>query len=372
MTGIPFVDLKAQYRRIQPEIDAAMQDVVENTAFIGGQRVKDFEAAFAEFCGVTFAIGVGNGTDALSVALRALGVGPGDEVITVSHTFIATAEAISTVGATPVFAEIDARRYTLDPAKLEALITEKTKAILPVHLYGQIADMDGIMAIAEAHGLKVLEDAAQAHGATYKGKRAGSIGHAATFSFYPGKNLGAYGDAGAVVTDDEDVAKYARMYANHGRLTKYEHEFEGVNSRMDGLQAAVLGTKLPHLDEWNEERRRAATWYDELLAPLSQHVTTPYIAPECESVYHLYVIQVPERDDLLTRLKDAGISGGIHYPVPLHEQPAYRHMQHSPEDFPVTHEVAANIVSLPMFPEITQEQCQAVARVVAEHVRAVT
>jgi dTDP-4-amino-4,6-dideoxygalactose transaminase len=366
---IPFVDLKAQYQRIQPEIDAAMQDVVSNTAFIGGQHIKDFEAAFAEYCGVKFAIGVGNGTDALSIALRAMGVGPGDEVITVSHTFIATSEAISQIGATVKFADIDPRRYTLDPSKLEAVITEKTKAILPVHLYGQIADMDAIIRIADQHGLQVLEDAAQAHGATYKGKRAGSMGHAATFSFYPGKNLGAYGDAGAVVTGDEGIAEYARMYANHGRFSKYEHEFEGVNSRMDGLQAAVLGTKLPHLDEWNEERRRAATWYDELLAPLSQHVVTPYVAPGSEAVFHLYVVQVPERDALLARMKDAGISGGIHYPIPLHEQPAYRHLNLAPEDFPVTHQVAANIVSLPMFPEITQEQCEAVARVVAEHIR---
>ena len=371
MTAIPFVDLQAQYRRIQPEIDAAMQDVVSNTAFIGGQHLKDFEAAFAEFCGVKHAIGVGNGTDALSIALRAMGTGPGDEVITVSHTFIATSEAISETGATVKFIDIDPRRYTLDPAKLAEVISEKTKVILPVHLYGQIADMDAIVNIAERHGIRVLEDAAQAHGATYKGKRAGSIGHAATFSFYPGKNLGAYGDAGAVVTNDEGVAEYARMYANHGRLSKYEHEFEGVNSRMDGLQAAILGAKLPHLDEWNEERRRAATWYDELLAPLSKHVITPYIAPESEPVYHLYVIQVPERDALLDRMKDAGISGGVHYPVPLHEQPAYRHLNHAPDAFPVTHQVAANIVSLPMFPEITQEQCEAVARVVAEHVRAV-
>lgn len=368
--GIPFVDLKAQYQRIKPEIDATIQDVVSNTAFIGGKKLKEFEVAFAEFCGAKHAIGVGNGTDALEIALKGLGVGDGDEVITVSHSFIATSEAIKQVGGQVRFVDIDPRTYTLDPDKLAAAITPRTKVIIPVHLYGQPADMQRIMQIAEQHGIKVLEDSAQAHGAVYQGQRPGTLGHIAAFSFYPGKNLGAYGDGGAIVTNDDELAKFCRMYANHGRLTKYEHEFEGVNSRLDGLQAAILNVKVKYLDGWNAERRQAAAWYDELLTPLSPTVTIPHVQAETSPVYHLYVIQVPERDALLERLSAAGISGGVHYPVPLHEQPAYRHLNHAPEDFPITHAVARNIVSLPMFPEITREQVEAVVAVVAQHVEA--
>jgi len=369
MTSVPFVDLKAQYARIKPEMDAALQDVIANTAFIGGKKLKEFEAAFAAYCGVKHVIGVGNGTDALTIALKAMGVGAGDEVITVPNTFIATGEAITNAGASVKFVDIDARTYNMDATRLEAAITEKTKAVLPVHLYGQMADMDAIMAVAQKHKLLVLEDCAQAVGASYKGKKAGSIGDMAAFSFYPGKNLGAYGDGGAVLTNNDDFAKYARMYANHGRLTKYEHEFEGVNSRLDGLQAAVLGVKLSYIDTWNAERRQAAEWYDELLAPLSQQVLTPYVSPDSEAVFHLYVIQVPARDKLLERMKANGVDGGIHYPVPLHKQPAYRYMGHAPEDFAQSNAIAERIVSLPMFPEITREQCTQVARVVAEHVR---
>ncbi len=368
--SIPFVDLKAQYRRIQPDIDAAIRAVVDNTAFIGGQTLKDFEAEFAAYCGVAHAVGVGSGTAALMVGLKALGVGAGDEVITTPHTFIATGEAISHIGARVVFVDIDPKTYLIDPAHIEAAITPRTKAILPVHLYGQMADMDAIMTLADAHNLMVLEDAAQAHGARWGEGLAGSFGHLSAFSFYPGKNLGAYGDAGAVTTDNGDYARFCRMYANHGRLTKYEHEFEGASSRLDGLQAAILRAKLAHIDTWNADRRRVAGWYDELLAPLVEHVTTPYVAPQAEHVYHLYVIQVPERDALLARLKEHGIAGGIHYPVPLHEQPAYAYLEHTPEDFPVTHQVAGRIVSLPMFPELTREQCDQVAGVVAAHVHA--
>ncbi|MFP4322057.1 MAG: DegT/DnrJ/EryC1/StrS family aminotransferase [Anaerolineales bacterium] len=367
---IPFVDLKAQYRRIQAEIDAAIKTVVDNTAFIGGQTVKDFEADFAAYCGLPHVVGVGSGTAALMLGLKALGIGRDDEVITASHTFIATAEAITHVGARLVFVDIDPKTYLIDPAKVEAAITPRTKAILPVHLYGQMADMAALMEIAQRHNLVVLEDAAQAHGARFNGQIAGSAGHMGAFSFYPGKNLGAYGDAGAIMTADEAVARFCRMYANHGRMTKYEHEFEGVSSRLDGLQAAVLRAKLPHIDTWNADRRRAAAWYDELLAPLAEQVTTPYVAPGAEHVYHLYVIQVPQRDALLARLKENGIAGGIHYPVPLHEQPAYAYLNHVPEDFPVTHALAQNIVSLPMFPELTQDQCAQVAEVVAAHVEA--
>lgn len=370
MASIPFVDLKAQYQSIKPEIDAAIAQIIENTAFIGGQKLRDFEAAFAQFCGVKHVVGVGNGTDALIVGLKTMGIGKGDEVITTPHTFIATSEAITQAGATVKFVDIDPRTYNLDPKALAAAITPKTKAIMPVHLYGQPADMTPIMDIAQQHNLLVIEDAAQAHGARYKGRRTGTLGHAAAFSFYPGKNLGAYGDAGAFVTDNDDWAKFARMYANHGRLSKYEHEFEAVNSRLDGMQAAILAAKLPHLDEWNAKRRQAALWYDELLAPLSEHVVTPYVLPDTEPVFHLYVIQVPKREKLLERMKAAGIEGGIHYPVPLHQQPAYRYMGHKPEDFPVTQRVATNIVSLPMFPEITQSQVERVAQVVAEHINA--
>jgi dTDP-4-amino-4,6-dideoxygalactose transaminase len=368
MAKLPLVDLKAQYAGIKAEIDAAMAEVLNQTAFIGGQKLKDFEAAFAAYCGVKYAIGVGNGTDALAVALKALGVGPGDEVISVSHSFIATTEAVTQVGARLRFVDIDPRTYTLDPQKLAAAITPATKAIIPVHLYGQIANMPAILEVARAHGLRVLEDSAQAHGARLEGRRAGAWGDMACFSFYPGKNLGAYGDGGAIVTDDEALAKYARMYANHGRLSKYEHEFEGVNSRLDGLQAAILNVKLAHLDTWNAQRRQAAEWYAELLSPLGEQVLLPYVPPGHEPVYHLYVIQVAERDSLLDKLKAADIEGGIHYPVPLHEQPAYRYMGHGPEDFPHTHLAAKRIVSLPLFPEITLQQCEQVAAVVKAHV----
>lgn len=368
MSKIPFVDLNAQYQRIKGDIDSAMAEVIATSAFIGGKKLKAFEAAFADYCNVKHVVGVGNGTDAITVVLKALGIGAGDEVITTPHTFIATSEAVTQTGAKVIFADIDPRTYIIDPAKIEAFITPQTKAIMPVHLYGQMADMDAIMSIAAKHNLYVLEDAAQAHGATYKGKKAGSIGHAATFSFYPGKNLGAYGDGGAIATNNDEVARVARMYANHGRLTKYEHEFEAINSRLDGLQAAILLAKLPYLDQWCAERRQAALWYDEMLAPFSQTITTPYVSPNGEAVYHLYVIQTPQRDALLDRLKAADIEAGIHYPIPLHEQPAYRYMNHQPSDFPITHEVARNIVSLPIFPEITQAQCQAVAEVVAAHV----
>lgn len=368
MAKLPLVDLKAQYAGIKAEIDAAIAEVLNQTAFIGGQKLKDFEAAFAAYCGVKFAIGVGNGTDALSIALKAMGVGPGDEVISVSHSFIATTEAVTQVGARLRFVDIDPLTYTLDPEKLAAAITPATKVIIPVHLYGQLANMPAILEVARAHGLRVLEDSAQAHGASLEGRRAGAWGDMATFSFYPGKNLGAYGDGGAIVTDDEGLAKYARMYANHGRLSKYEHEFEGVNSRLDGLQAAILGVKLAHLDDWNAQRRQAAEWYAELLAPLGDQVLLPYVPPGHEPVYHLYVIQVAERDALLEKLKAAGIEGGIHYPIPLHEQPAYRYMGHQPEDFPHTHQAARQILSLPLFPEITLQQCETVVAVVREHV----
>ncbi len=367
---IPLVDLKAQYARIKPEIDAAMQRVVENTAFIMGKEVKAFEDGFAAYQGVKHAIGVSSGTDAIFLALAALGIGPGDEVITVAHTFIATAEPIVHLGAKPVFVDIDPQTYNLDPALLEAAITPRTKAIMPVHLYGQFADMQPILDIAQRHNLPVIEDAAQAHGAEYQGKRAGSWGIAACFSFYPGKNLGAYGDAGAVVTNDDALAKKIAMLRNHGRTTKYEHDMIGYGDRLDALQAAVLAAKLPHLEAWNDARRTHADYYDAALAGLPG-VVIPQRLPDARHVYHLYVIRVQgNRDALIEHLKTQGVDAGIHYPVPLHVQPAMRFLGYNAGDFPHSEAAAASIVSLPMYPELTPEQRSYVVEALAEWVGA--
>lgn len=372
MPNIPFVDLKAQYQSIKAEMDAAIENTIVNTAFIGGQEMKAFEAEFAAFCAdgndaPVYCASCGNGTDAIYLALKALGIGAGDEVITVSHTFIATAEMITMAGATPVFIDIREDTMLMDPDKIEAAITPRTKAIIPVHLYGQICEMDRIMAIANKHGLKVIEDAAQAHGARYQGKRAGTFGHAATFSFYPGKNLGAYGDAGAVVSTDEQVIHRVKMTANHGRTDKYLHEFEGTSSRLDGLQAAVLRVKLPHLDNWNAGRRKVADRYAELLSDGS--VTLPEVHPDAEPVWHLFVIRLADREGLQQHLKDHGVSTGIHYPVPLHLQPAYAHLGIAEGSLPVTEKVAQQILSLPMYSEITDDQIQHVVDSVRTGIR---
>jgi dTDP-4-amino-4,6-dideoxygalactose transaminase len=357
--NIPLVDLKAQYRSIQPEMDAAIQEVLDSTAFVGGTQIKQFEKEFAAFCEVPYAIGVGNGTDALELALRACGVGSGDEVITVSHTFTATAEAVIAVGATPVLVEIDPQTYNMDVGDLEGKITPRTRAIIPVHLYGQPADMDPILEVAQRHGLRVIEDAAQAHGARYKGRRAGSLGDIACFSFYPGKNLGAYGDAGALTTADPDLAQYVRFMHNHGRTEKYIHDYIGRNSRLDGLQAAILRVKLRHLDGWNAQRRAHARTFDELLSGLD--VGLPTIFPEVEPVFHLYVVRVQDRDGLRAFLGERGISAGIHYPVPLHLQPAYKDLGYREGDLPITEAAAREILSLPMYAELTGEQMEAIA-----------
>ena len=352
MNNIPLVGLFDQYQTIKPEIDAAIQDIITSSAFVGGKEVRDFENDFAAYCEAKACVGVGNGTDALYLTLRALGVGPGDEVITVAHTFIATSEAISMTGATPIFIDIKEDTMLMDPEKIESAITSNTKAIVPVHLYGQSCDMDAIMEIARKHGLKVVEDAAQAHGGRWRGRRVGSIGDAATFSFYPGKNLGAFGDAGAVVSQDEDLIEYIRMLANHGRLEKYTHKMEGVNSRLDGLQAAILRVKLRHLDEWNNKRRAHADFY---LESLSQSEFRPQaVDRNAEPVWHLFVVRVPEREALQKRLKDEGISTGIHYPVPLHVQPAYQNRQIALGSLPVTETTAQHVVSLPMYPELSE------------------
>jgi dTDP-4-amino-4,6-dideoxygalactose transaminase len=357
---IPFVDLKAQYTALKPQMDAAIHSVLDRTAFVLGREHDDFEAAFARYVGVQHAVGVCSGTDALAMALTGCGIGPGDEVITAANTYIASCEAITAAGATVRWVDADPRTYNMNPAQLEAAITPRTKAIMPVHLYGQPADMDAIMSIARAHGLKVIEDCAQAHGARYRGRLVGTFGDAACFSFYPGKNLGAYGDAGAVVTNDSAVADTVRLLSNHGQRQKYIHLIEGHCHRLDNLQAAVLGVKLPHLDSWNAGRRQVAAWYDELLRGI-EGVITPFVAADVEPVFHLYVIQVSNREALQAKLKQRGVDTGIHYPIPLHEQPAYARLGHKPDDFPVSHQLGPKILSLPMYPELTREQVEYVA-----------
>lgn len=351
---IPLVDLAAQHQRLKMELRLAIDTVILNTRFIQGKEVREFEADFAAFCGVEQAVGVGSGTDALILALRGLGIGPGDEVLTTPHTFIATVEAILAVGAVPVFVDIDPATYLIDVGKMAAKITPRTKAVLPVHLYGQSAPMPEILALAERYGLKVVADAAQAHGAELDGRPIAQWGHATCFSFYPGKNLGAYGDAGLVATRDADLAGTIRMLRDHGRKEKYEHAIVGTNSRLDTVQAAVLKTKLPHLSDWNALRRQWAERYRQGLQHLP--VTLPVPMPQAKHVYHLYVIQLPERGRLQSHLKQNGIATGIHYPIPLHLQPSLRFLGYHPGDFPVTEEVAGRILSLPMYPELTEQQ----------------
>lgn len=360
---IQLVDLKAQYDTIQDEITEAIQSVIESSAFIGGDAVREFEKEFAAYCDVKACVGVGNGTDAIYLTLRAMGIGTGDEVITVAHTFIATSEAISMTGARPVFVDIKEDTMLMDPALIEKAITPRTKAIVAVHLYGQPCDMDAIMQIAERHGLKVIEDAAQAHGARWRGRRVGSIGDAACFSFYPGKNLGAFGDAGAVVSNDVELLEKVRMVANHGRLEKYTHKMEGVNSRLDGLQAAILRVKLRHLDNWNESRRRHADFYFEALT--GGDLQMPVVHEHAEPVWHLFVVRVSDRAGLQAALKQEGIATGVHYPVPLHRQPAYEDFGIAQESLPVTELVAGRVVSLPMYPELTSAQLETIVNAVS-------
>ncbi len=353
--NVPFLNLQAQYKPIKTEIATALQQVLDTNAFAGGPFVEQFENKFAPFCQCAHAIGCGSGTDALWMALLGLRVGPGDEVITTPNTFIATAEAISFCGATPVFVDVERDTFNIDPALLEKAITSKTRAIIPVHLYGQMVDMDRIMEVAAAHNLVVVEDACQAHGAEYKGRRAGSIGDAGCFSFYPGKNLGAYGEAGAVTTSRSELAASMRMFRDHGQEKKYYHGMVGWNGRMDGFQGAVLGVKMQYLEEWTEARIRNAALYDELLAGIDG-VVVPHRADYARHVYHIYAIQVPERDRLLDALAVLGISCGIHYPVPVHLQAAYGELGYSRGDFPVAEAAAESVLSLPMFPELTEEQ----------------
>lgn len=365
--NIPFVDLKRQYQNIKDEVDSAMAEVVANTAFVSGSYAKAFEESFAAFCKVEHCVGVGNGTDALYIALTALDVGQGDEVITVANSFVATSEAITRTGAKVVFVDSDPQTYNIDVEKIEEKVTERTKAIIPVHLYGQPADMDPILALAKKHNLKIVEDAAQAHGAEYKGRTVGSIGDVGCFSFYPGKNLGAYGDAGAIVTNDEETARKARVFANHGRSQKYDHSIEGVNSRLDGLQAAVLSVKLRHLPDWSELRRKHAYAYNELLADLDC-IKTPDELGDVKPVYHLYVIRVPQdsRESLQEFLKSKGIATGFHYPIALPNLKAYAYLNHVEEDFPRATEASREVLSLPMFAELEEKELRFVAESIGE------
>ena len=364
---IPFVDLKAQYDSIKDEIDEAIQNVLNNTSFIMGEELKKFEEEFARFCNVKYAIGVANGSDALILALRACGIGEGDEVITVSHTFIATAEAISNVGGKVVFVDIDPKTYTIDTSKIEGKISNKTKAIIPVHLYGQPANMDPIMRLAKKYNLKVIEDAAQAHGAEYKEEKVGSIGDVGCFSFYPGKNLGAYGDAGMVVTNNEEIAEGIKLLRNHGRINKkYEHEIEAYSSRLDNLQATILRVKLKYLNKWNDMRRKNAKRYNKLLSEMDD-IIVPYEADYSKHVYHLYVIRAEGRDKLREELKSKGIATGIHYPIPLHLQPAYNYLGYKRGDFPVTEKASQEILSLPMFAELSDEQIEEIVKLIKNY-----
>jgi dTDP-4-amino-4,6-dideoxygalactose transaminase len=429
---VPFLDLKAQYEAIKPEIHSALQAVIDKTTFAGGPFVEKFEKDFAPFCGCSEAIGVGSGTEALWMALLALGVGPGDEVITVPNTFIATAEAISFCGATPVFVDVDERTATMDPGKLEELLKRRAQsaergaegaerraqsaeregereeergkmeegsghpapglsrsalsalrpaffrsalraprsaprlaAVIPVHLYGQMADMDPILELAEKYGLVVVEDACQAHGAEYKGKRAGSMGAAGAFSFYPGKNLGAYGEAGAVTTNDKDLADWLRVFRDHGQPRRYYHDVVGWNGRMDGFQGAVLGVKLKYLEGWNNGRMENAARYRKFLEGV-EGVTLPGEADYARHVYHLFPIRVKNRDAVMAALSAKGIGCGIHYPVPIHFQKAYEFLGHKPGDFPVSEKIASELISLPMFPELTEDQVAHVAGALKE------
>jgi dTDP-4-amino-4,6-dideoxygalactose transaminase len=381
---IPFLDLKVQYRQIADELKPVLEEIMANGAFIGGPQVAAFEEEFAAFCGGGVCVGLNSGTDALRFALMAAGIGPGDEVVTVPHTFIATTEAISQAGAVPVFVDIDPQTCCLDPKRLaefiegkctfdpqvRRLINRETRrrvaAVIPVHLYGQPADMDPILSLAGKYGLVVIEDACQAHGARYKGRLAGSMGAAGCFSFYPGKNLGAFGDAGAVVTRDPKLAETMRMLREHGQSRKYVHDMEGYTGRLDAMQAAVLRLKLRRLAEWNRARRENARRYDRLLAGVPG-VTVVAEAPAAESVYHLYVILVDDRDGLQRHLTEKGVGTGLHYPLPLHLQKAYAPMGFKPGDFPVSEATAARLLSLPMYAELTPEQIEYVAACIREY-----
>ena len=366
---VPFIDLKLQYSALQVELQESWAEICQSAAFTLGPQVQQFEAAFAAFCEAKHAVGVANGTDALTLALAALGIGPGDEVITVVNSFIATAEAIAHAGARPVFADIDPKTYNIDIEQIEARITPQTRAIIPVHLYGQPADMDPILQIAERHGLYVIEDAAQSHGARYKGRRVGSLGHAACFSFYPSKNLGACGDAGAVVTSDDRIALAVRKLRDHGGIEKYQHDLLGYTSRLDTLQAAILLIKLRYLDKWNQLRQESARLYNEQLAGLPG-IVTPFVLNDVTHVYHLYVIRVEQgsRDGLRQYAGKRGVQCGIHYPKPIHLALAFSCLGRA--EFPMAEKSAERILSLPMYPELAANQIKYVTEQINNYMNA--
>lgn len=361
---VNFVDLKAQYQTIKPEIDSAIQDVISNTAFVLGKAVFDFEEKFARYCGTKHCLGINSGTSALIMAMKALGIGEGDEVITTTNTFIATAEAISYAGAKPVMVDIEDKSYNMDPGKLEKTITKKTKAIIPVHLYGQPADMDPILEIAKKHAVAVIEDTCQAHGAEYKGKRTGSLGKVGCFSFYPGKNLGAYGEGGGVTTDDDEIAQKVKMLRDHGSPKKFYHEYIGNNCRLEGIQGAVLAVKLRHLDQWNDGRRKNADLYRKYLK--GTEVGLPEEMPYAKHVYHVFCVRVKNREKLIDFLKEKEIFTNIHYPIPIHLQKAYSFLGYKKGDFPVTEGCMDEILSLPMFAELTEEEIKYTADCIKE------
>ncbi|MDZ8188218.1 MAG: DegT/DnrJ/EryC1/StrS family aminotransferase [Nostoc sp. ChiSLP02] len=357
---IPFVDLKAQYLSIKDEIDTAVLKVLASTQFILGNEVKALEQEFADYCSADYGVAVNTGTSALHLALIAAGIGAGDEVITVPFTFVATTAAICYTQATPVFVDIDPVSYTIDVSQIEKAITERTKAILPVHLYGQPADMEPILDIARRHGLAVIEDAAQAHGAEYKGQRVGSIGDIGCFSFYPGKNLGAYGEGGMAVTNNPEYARTMGMLRDWGQERRYHHVLQGYNYRMDGIQGAILRVKLRYLEAWTEARRTHAGHYDQLLSGVS----TPTVMPYSRHVYHVYAVRSPQRDILQQRLQGQEIQTGIHYPIPIHLQPAYAQLGYKPGDFPHSEAASREVLSLPMYAELTTELQTQVAKAV--------
>lgn len=363
---IPFLDLNRQYNAHKEEFSTAINEVLENSSFVGGNAVKKFEQDFAQMLGVQHCVGVGNGTDAIYIALRMLGIGEGDEVITVANSWISTSETITQTGAKVVFVDSEPDQFTINPAMIEAKITSKTKAIIPVHLHGNVADLNAVVAICKKHDLKLIEDCAQAHFSQFYGRNVGTFGHAATFSFYPGKNLGAYGDAGAVVTNDTELATRIRAFTNHGAIEKYNHSMEGINSRLDTLQAAVLNVKLKYIQEWTKARRKNAELYNELLRDVPE-VITPIERENSRHTYHLYVIRcLKHRDDLMSFLQAKGIGCMLHYPVILPLLEAYNHLGHSPSDFPVAYANQQQILSLPMFPELREDEIRMVCSTIKE------
>lgn len=366
---VPFLDLNAHHAPLREEFDAAISEVIDSGAFAGGPFVENFEADFAAYNNAKYAVGLGSGTEALWLSLLACGIGAGDEVITVANTFMATAEAITYCGARPVFVDVDESTYTMDPAGLEKALTSRTKAVIPVHLFGQPADMDPILEFARAHNLYVIEDAAQAHGAEYKGRRAGTLGDVGCFSFYPGKNLGAFGEAGAVTTDNADLQEKIRVLRDHGQVRKYRHTMIGWNCRMDGIQGAILRIKLKHLDAGNSLRRDHARRYAEAFEGMEE-VVAPIQASYARHVYHVYALRVQDRDQLMWLLKEKGIQCGVHYPVPVHLQKAYCSLGYKEGSLPVSEQVALEFISLPMFPELTEEQIGMVTLAVREAVAA--